>query len=98
MILPGETLSLLWGIPFIGTLGSIAIAPILIPRQWRAHYGKILGIWSAGLIIAFLSVFGLDKTTHALMHTLHLSIPKKEEDPPRVLGILQYFPQEKLKT
>ena len=72
MILPGETLSLLWGIPFLGTLGSIAIAPILIPRLWSAHYSKILGVWSAGLIIAFLSAFGLDKTTHALMHTLLL--------------------------
>lgn len=72
MILPGDALSLAWAIPFIGTLTSIALAPLIIPRLWQAHYGKIVGVWSAGLILFLVSVFGIDITTHTLMHTVLL--------------------------
>jgi hypothetical protein len=38
--LPGESMSLLWGLPFVGLLLSIATGPILYPHFWERHQGK----------------------------------------------------------
>lgn len=35
-----------WALPFIGLLMSIALGPLLAPRFWYAHYGKISFMWS----------------------------------------------------
>jgi Na+/H+ antiporter NhaD/arsenite permease-like protein len=45
-----------WALPFIGLLLSIALGPILSPRLWHAHYGKIAFMWSA-LTLAPLAAF-----------------------------------------
>jgi len=36
-----------WALPCIGLLLSIAVGPLLAPKFWHAHYGKIAFIWSA---------------------------------------------------
>lgn len=68
----GDAMSLIWAVPFLGTLLSIALIPLIMPRLWHDHYGKIVGVWSFGLVSSLLSVFGIETTTHALMHTLLL--------------------------
>lgn len=56
----GSKLSLLWSIPFIGILLSIAIFPLVIPRIWHHHYGKISLFWGL-LFISLLTVnYGLN--------------------------------------
>ena len=30
-----------WALPFAGILLSIATGPLLFPKFWHAHYGKI---------------------------------------------------------
>ena len=37
----GSNISLLWIIPFIGILLSIAILPIVMPKYWHHNYGKV---------------------------------------------------------
>jgi Na+/H+ antiporter NhaD/arsenite permease-like protein len=38
--------SLMWGLPFVGLLASIALAPVAAPRLWSRHSGKIAALWS----------------------------------------------------
>src|SRR5215468_5777486 len=35
-----------WALPFVGLLLSIAIGPLLAPKFWYAHYGKVAFMWS----------------------------------------------------
>ena len=68
--LPANELSLWWCIPFIGTLLSIALCPMLLPKLWHNHNGKIISIWCA-LFLLPLSWFygtseGISITVHAL--------------------------------
>ena len=45
--LDGTKLTWPWALPFAGLLLSIAIAPLLAPKFWHAHYGKVALMWSA---------------------------------------------------
>jgi Na+/H+ antiporter NhaD/arsenite permease-like protein len=38
--------TLAWGLPFVGLLLTIAVAPLAVPRIWGAHYGKLVGCWA----------------------------------------------------
>ncbi len=37
----GTALGAWWGLPFAGMLLSIALMPLLAPRLWHHHYGKL---------------------------------------------------------
>src|SRR5690242_550102 len=43
-------------LPFAGLLLSIALGPLLFPKIWHHHYGKISAAWSL-LALAALAVF-----------------------------------------
>ncbi|MEO3997232.1 sodium:proton antiporter [Mesorhizobium sp. CAU 1732] len=70
--LPGATMSLLWAIPFVGILLSIATGPLLYPHVWEHHYGKITAAWSALVVIPLLAAFGVDATVYSVLHTMLL--------------------------
>jgi len=54
--LDGVSMAWPWGLPFVGILLSIAVGPLLFPKVWHAHYGKIVLAWAA-LTIAPLAIF-----------------------------------------
>lgn len=58
--LDGATLSLNWSIPFIGILLSLAFCPLLIPRLWHNHFGKIIFFWSLSFLVPFAAIFHVD--------------------------------------
>ncbi len=66
----GSQLSLPWAIPFIGILLSIAIWPLVAPRVWHHHYGKISAGWALAFLIPFALAFGLDTAFAGLVHAL----------------------------
>ena len=68
----GAHLSLGWGIPFAGLLLSIAIAPLVVPRFWHAHYGKISAAWALALVVPFAWAFGPSVALHEVAHALVL--------------------------
>ena len=68
--LDGARLGLAWGLPFAGMLLSIALMPLLIPRIWHHHYGKIALGWAALLLLPFAASQGLGLTGGMLMHML----------------------------
>jgi Na+/H+ antiporter NhaD/arsenite permease-like protein len=56
--LDGAVLSWPWSLPFLGILLSIATGPLLFPRLWARHYGKIAAGWSAVTLVAIAFAFG----------------------------------------
>ncbi|WP_137923118.1 sodium:proton antiporter [Cupriavidus sp. 2SB] len=69
--LDGATLSAVWGVPFAGTLLSIALFPLIAPKFWHHHYGKVAMAWGALFLVPFAMQFGLHtavaNTVHALL-------------------------------
>lgn len=49
--LDGSSLSLWWGLPFVGLLLSLALFPIFLPRIWHHHYGKIGALWATAVFV-----------------------------------------------
>ena len=56
--LKGDELSLVWIIPFCGVLLSLAIMPLLAPKFWHAHFGKISLAWALISIWMIMDSFG----------------------------------------
>ncbi len=66
----GESLSILWGVPFAGILLSIALFPLFAGHFWEHHYGKVAVFWSVLFLVPFLFSFGLNTTLNIVSHTL----------------------------
>ncbi|NKC31562.1 sodium:proton antiporter [Falsiroseomonas selenitidurans] len=69
---PGEQLSLAWGIPFVGILLSIALMPLVAAHLWHHHYGKIAALWAALFVLPFAVAFGPDAAWYELTHVMVL--------------------------
>lgn len=70
--LPGETMSLVWALPFAGILLSIASGPLLFHRFWEHHYGKIALFWALLLVIPLAMAFGFPAMLTAVLHAVLL--------------------------
>lgn len=70
--LPGATMSLLWALPFVGLLLSIATGPLLYPHLWEHHYGKVTAGWAALIVLPLAASFGWSAASGAVLHTLLL--------------------------
>lgn len=65
--LDGSSLSLLWVIPFLGILLSIALFPLLAPHFWHHHYGKVSLFWGTLFTGAFFVFQGWSMTLFYLL-------------------------------
>jgi Na+/H+ antiporter NhaD/arsenite permease-like protein len=68
----GAELSLLWAIPFVGILLSIALMPLFAAHLWHHHYGKIAAGWAALLLVPLALVHGLGAAWYELGHVMVL--------------------------
>ena len=68
--LDGARLSAWWGLPFAGMLLSIALMPLLLPKVWHHHFGKITAGWVLLLLLPFALTQGFGTTGAVLVHTL----------------------------
>jgi Na+/H+ antiporter NhaD/arsenite permease-like protein len=59
-----------WALPFAGLLLSIATGPLLAPKLWHAHYGKIAFMWSALTVTPLASHYGVPTAFAALVHAV----------------------------
>jgi len=59
-----------WALPFAGLLLSIATGPLLAPKLWTAHYGKVAFMWSALTITPLAALHGIPTAVAALVHTM----------------------------
>ncbi|MBY0334299.1 MAG: sodium:proton antiporter [Acetobacteraceae bacterium] len=65
-----RTLSLVWGLPFVGLLLSIALMPLLAGPLWHHHYGKIAAGWAVLLVLPFAAVFGPEAAAAEIWHVV----------------------------
>ncbi|AMO25601.1 sodium:proton antiporter [Ramlibacter solisilvae] len=64
----GRALSPAWGLPFAGILLSIALMPLVVPRLWHHHYGKVTAAWALAFLAPFAWVFGPGLAGEQLVH------------------------------
>ncbi len=62
--------SVFWALPFAGIILSIAIGPLIAPRIWSQHYGKIIATWSFSLLILIFTFKGWRATYSLSLHAL----------------------------
>lgn len=68
--LNGASLTWPWAVPFVGILGSIAVGPLIFPKVWHDHYGKIAFSWAA-LTFGCLAIFhGVPAALAAFVQTI----------------------------
>lgn len=60
--LDGRELGLVWVLPFLGILLSIALLPLFAPGFWHDHYGKVAAFWGAAFLLPSALVHGLPAT------------------------------------
>ena len=68
--LDGSAMGWPWALPFVALLLSIATGPLLFPRFWHRHYGKIAFGWSAIALSAIAFFFGLPTAAAAFLHAM----------------------------
>ncbi|WP_407181690.1 sodium:proton antiporter [Bradyrhizobium sp. STM 3562] len=59
-----------FALPFAGLLLSIAVGPLLVPKFWHYHYGKIAAVWSALTLALLAWSAGAASTLAAFVHAL----------------------------
>lgn len=68
--LDGTALSWPWALPFVGILLTIAAGPLLFPRFWHRHYGKIAFVWGSLAIVPIAALFDVPTAIAAFAHAL----------------------------
>src|SRR5215510_7830146 len=68
--LDGATLSWPWALPFAGILLTIATGPLLFPRLWHRHYGKLAFAWATLTLAPMAALYGKSTALAALVHAL----------------------------
>src|SRR4030081_3211927 len=68
--LHGVRLDWPWALPFAGLLLSIATGPLLFPRIWHSHYGKIAFMWSALTLVPLAALHGIPVAVAGLIHAM----------------------------
>jgi Na+/H+ antiporter NhaD/arsenite permease-like protein len=68
--LDGAQMGWFWALPFAGILLSIATGPMLFPKIWHGHYGKLAAGWAVLALIALAAGFGPSQAAHAFVHAM----------------------------
>ncbi|TAJ32874.1 MAG: sodium:proton antiporter [Reyranella sp.] len=68
----GRHLGLLWVLPFIGILLSIAVMPLAAPSFWHHHFGKVSAAWALLVIVPFAALYGVPTAVYEIAHLLLL--------------------------
>ena len=66
--LDGKALRWPWALPFIGILLTIATGPLLFPRIWHRHYGKLAFIWAALAVVPIAALYDIPTALAAFAH------------------------------
>ncbi|MDP9138917.1 MAG: sodium:proton antiporter, partial [Pseudomonadota bacterium] len=68
--LDGAALGWPYALPFGGILLSIAVGPLLFPKIWHAHYGKIAAGWAAMTLASIALLHGVPVMLAAFVHAM----------------------------
>lgn len=70
--LDGASMGLIWVVPFVGMLLSIAIFPLVAPHFWHHNFGKISAVWALLFLVPFTLVYGFNLALYEVVHVLFL--------------------------
>ncbi|MDB5601527.1 MAG: Citrate transporter [Xanthobacteraceae bacterium] len=68
--LDGAALRWPWALPFVGILLTIATGPLLFPKIWHAHYGKIAVMWAILTLSPLAALYGADIAAATFAHAM----------------------------
>ena len=68
--LDGTSLRWPWALPFVGILLTIATGPLLFPRIWHEHYGKLGFVWSVLTVAPLAAIYGTPTAFAAFVHVM----------------------------
>src|SRR5262245_58659045 len=68
--LDGAALRWPWALPFVGILLTIATGPLLFPRLWHRHYGKLALAWSVLMLAPLAAFHGTEAALAAFAHEM----------------------------
>jgi len=68
--LDGASLRWEWALPFIGLLLTVAAGPLLFPRVWHGHYGKLAFVWSVFTVAPLAAIYGTPTAVAAFVHAM----------------------------
>ena len=68
----GATLGIIWVVPFVCMLLSIAILPLTIPHIWEHHFGKISAFWGLAFLVPCAMTYGAPTAIYSFLHTILL--------------------------
>ena len=66
----GATLSIVWVVPFVCMLLSIAVCPLAVPHFWHHHFGKVAAFWGLAFLVPCAIAFGPGTAFAQLIHVL----------------------------
>ncbi|MET4700128.1 Na+/H+ antiporter NhaD/arsenite permease-like protein [Constrictibacter sp. MBR-5] len=66
--LDGAEMGLIWVVPFVAILLSIALFPLFAPEFWHHHFGKVAAACAAAFLVPFLVVHGVSLTIYEVVH------------------------------
>ncbi len=67
--LDGSKLGLIWALPFVGILLSIALFPLFAQHFWEHNFGKVAAFWALAFVVPCVVMFGVPVTATELVHT-----------------------------
>ena len=68
--LDGATLRWPWALPFLGILLTIATGPLLFPRIWHRHYGKLAFAWATLAVVPIAALYDIPTALAAFAHAM----------------------------
>jgi Na+/H+ antiporter NhaD/arsenite permease-like protein len=68
--LDGAALRWPWTLPFLGILLTIATGPLLFPRIWHRHYGKLAFMWGTLTVAPMAALYGVPTAAAAFVHEM----------------------------
>ena len=68
--LDGTALRWPWALPFIGILLTIAAGPLVFPKLWHRHYGKLAFAWSTLTVAPLAALYGRPAAVAAFVHAM----------------------------
>jgi Na+/H+ antiporter NhaD/arsenite permease-like protein len=70
--LDGSSLSVVWALPFMGILLSIALMPLWAAHAWEHHQGKIAALWALIVAVPLVMMKGPAEAGGAIAHVVLL--------------------------
>src|ERR1700741_2535543 len=66
----GAKLGPLWAVPFVALLVSIAVLPLIAPKLWHHHYGKVTFAWALAYLLPFAAFYGVESATFSFVEVM----------------------------